>query len=235
MARRSPVDGPIAKNRTHDDCHHGAVARIVFLLDVDNTLLDNDRFNADLDREVRTLLGDERTVRFHAIYEEVRQACGYVDYPETLRRFAREFADEPHYTEVCALVLGHPFAPYVFPGALEAIAALSRQGRTVILSDGDLIFQAAKIGRSGLARAVDGRVLIYEHKEERLDEVRRRFPAERYVVIDDKPRILHEVKEREPDVTTVFVRQGKYARETEGCREPDRVVERVADLARVRF
>jgi FMN phosphatase YigB (HAD superfamily) len=211
------------------------VGGLVFLLDVDNTLLDNDRFNADLDREVRAMLGAERTARFHAIYEEVRQACGYVDYPETLRRFAREFSDEPQYTEICASVLGHPFAPYVFPGALEAIDALRRQGTPVILSDGDLIYQAAKIGRSGLARAVAGRVLIYEHKEASLDDVRRRFPAPAYVLVDDKPRILHEVKGRESDVLTVFVRQGKYARDTEGCREPDRTVERIADLATLRF
>jgi len=203
----------------------------VFLLDVDNTLLDNDRFNADLDREVRALLGDEHTARFHAIYEEVRIACGYVDYPETLRRFAREFPEEPKYTEVCALVLGHPFDRYVFPGAFDTIRALGRRGTTVILSDGDLIFQATKIGRSGLARAVDGRVLIYEHKETRLEEVRRRHPAECYVLVDDKPRILDEVKEREPDVVTVFVRQGKYSHDTEGCREPDHTVARIADVA----
>jgi len=210
--------------------HYGRM-HTVFLLDVDNTLLDNDRFNSDLDHQVRALLGDERTARFHAIYEEVRAACGYVDYPETLRRFAREFADEPHYTEVCALVLGHPFERYVFPGAFDAIRALDRRGTTVILSDGDLIFQATKIGRSGLARAVEGRVLIYEHKETRLDEVRKRYPAERYVLVDDKPRILDDVKAHEPDVVTVFVRQGKYSHDTEGCREPDRTVERIADLA----
>ena len=208
---------------------------LVFLLDVDNTLLDNDRFNADLDREVRSMLGDDRTERFHAIYEEVRAACGYVDYPETLRRFAREFPGEPRYTEVCATVLGHAFAPYLFPGALAAIDALSRQGTTVILSDGDLIFQAAKIGRSGLARAVDGRVLIYEHKETSLDEVRERFPADGYVLVDDKPRILHEVKGHEPGVVTVFVRQGKYARDTDGCREPDHTIARIGDLATLRF
>ena len=207
----------------------------MFLLDVDNTLLDNDRFNADLDREIRGLLDAGRTTRFHALYEEVRSDCGYVDYPETLRRFASEFPDEPRYTEVCALVLGHPFDRYVFPGALAAIAALDRQGMTVILSDGDLIFQAAKIGRSGLARAVGGRVLIYEHKEARLDEVRARFPARRYVLVDDKPRILHDVKGAEPDVTTVFVRQGKYARDTEGCREPDHAIDRIADIATLRF
>ena len=210
------------------------MAEIVFLLDVDNTLLDNDRFKTDLDREVRALLG-ERTARFHEIYEEVRDDCGYVDYPDTLRRFEREFPDEAHYAEVCALVLGHPFAEYLFPGALAAISAVARLGTTVILSDGDLLFQAAKIGRSGLARAVDGRVLIYEHKEKRLDDVRERFPAGRYVLVDDKPRILHDVKGAEPDVITVFVRQGSYARDTQGCREPDHTIERIADLARLRF
>ncbi len=208
------------------------VARTVFLLDVDNTLLDNDRFSEDLDHEVRALLGDGRTTLFHALYETVREEKGFVDYPETLRRFARAYPDEPRYADVAATVLGHSFAEYVFPGALDAIRRLGRRGTQVILSDGDLVFQAAKIGRSGLARAVEGRVLIFEHKEERLDEVCARFPAERYVLVDDKPRILAAVKARQrQDFFTVFVRQGKYARETFDGRPPDATLEHIAELA----
>lgn len=207
----------------------------VILLDVDNTLLDNDRFNAELDREIRSLLGDERTHEFHALYEEVRTELGFVDYPEALRRFARRYPDEPRYTEVCATVLGHSFAEYVLPGALDAIRALGRWATPVILSDGDLVYQAAKIGRSGLARAVDGRVLIFEHKEERLDAVRDRYPADRYALVDDKPRLLAAVKARHPDVTTVFVRYGKYAHERGDAPAADVTLQRIADLARLRL
>ena len=210
------------------------MARTVFLLDVDNTLLDNDRFNDDLDREVRALLGDARTREFHAVYEAVREELGFVDYPETLRRFARAHPDEPRYTDVAAIVLGHPFAEYVFPGALASIRAIGRRGMPVILSDGDLVFQAAKIGRSGLARAVDGRVLIFEHKEAHLDDVCARFPADRYVLVDDKPRILAAAKARQPqEFRTVFVRQGKYAHERFDGAAPDATIERIADLARL--
>ncbi len=210
------------------------MARTVCLLDVDNTLLDNDRFNEDLDREIRSLLGDARTERLHAHYEAVREELGYVDYPEALRRFARAYPDEPRYADVAAIVLGHSFAEYVFPGALDAIRAIARRATPVILSDGDLVFQAAKIGRSGLARAVEGRVLIFEHKEERLDDVCARFPADRYVLVDDKPRILAAVKARQrQDFRTVFVRQGKYARERYEGAPPDATLERVADLARL--
>lgn len=210
------------------------VSATVILLDVDNTLLDNDGFNADLDREVRELLGDGRTAEFHAIYEEVRDEVGFVDYPEALRRFARRYPDEPRYTEVCAIVLGHSFAEYVLPGALDAIRALERWALPVILSDGDLVYQAAKIGRSGLARAVHGRVLIYEHKEDRLDDVRARYPAARYALVDDKPRLLAAVKAQHPDITTVFVRYGKYARDG-AAPAADATLERIADLARLRL
>lgn len=207
----------------------------VFLLDVDNTLLDNDRFNADLAREITGLIGAERSRAFHALYERTRQELGFVDYPEVLRRFGRADPAEPRFTEVAATVLGHSFAEYVFPGALEAIRAVARDATPVILSDGDLVFQAAKIGRSGLARAVDGRVLIFEHKEERLDDVCARFPADRYVLVDDKPRILAAVKARQRQgFRTVFVRQGKYAREPADGPPPDATIARIADLATVR-
>lgn len=212
------------------------MASTVFLLDVDNTLLDNDRLKEDLDRTVRALLGEERAAHFDALYESVRAELGFVDYPETLRRFARTFPDEPRYTEVCALILGHSFAQYVLPGAREAIRELERRGLPVILSDGDLVYQAAKIGRSGLAEAVGGRVLIFEHKEHHLEEVRQRFPADRYVLVDDKPRLLAAVKTRFPElVTTVLVRQGKYARQPYDGAPPDLTVERIAELAGLRL
>jgi FMN phosphatase YigB (HAD superfamily) len=208
------------------------VTATVFLLDVDNTLLDNDRFIEELNRTVRALLGEERAARFDALYESVRAELGFVDYPETLRRFARAFPDEPRYTEVCALVLGHPFAQYLLPGALDLIRELERRGLPVILSDGDLVYQAAKIGRSGLAQAVSGRVLIFEHKEQHLEEVRTRFPADRYILVDDKPRLLAAVKTRFPElVTTVLVRQGKYAARRHDGAPPDFTVERIAELA----
>jgi len=207
--------------------------RTVYLLDVDNTLLDNDRFNVDLTKEIVRLLGPDRTREFHALYEAVRAELGYVDYPETIRRFGRAHPDEPRFPEVVALILGWPSQQYVLPGALEAIRSLARRGLPVILSDGDLVYQAAKIGRSGLAAAVDGRVLIYEHKERHLDDVARRFPADRYVVVDDKPRILASVKAMRRDILTVLVHQGKYAREGLDGAHPDRTLERVADLATV--
>lgn len=205
----------------------------VYLLDVDNTLLDNDRFNTDSAREITELLGAERSREFHALYERTREELGYVDFPEVLRRFHTARPEEPRFTELVALVLGHPFREYLFPDALPAIAAISRVGTPVILSDGDLMYQAAKVGRSGLARAVDGRVLIYEHKEERLEQVARRFPADHYVLVDDKRRILSLVKERWRDrVTTVHVPRGKYADEAFAGPAPDRVAADLRELSR---
>ena len=194
----------------------GVVSELVFLLDVDNTLIDNDRVKADLQAQIERLVGPERGGRFWASYEEVRRELDYVDLPRTLERFRAAFPDEPSFPQLAAMLLCYPYEGWLFPGALEVIAHLKTLGRVAILSDGDPVFQPAKIARAGLADAVDGNVLIYVHKEQHLDEVTRRYPADRYVMVDDKPRILATSKvllgER---LVTLHVCQGKYAHQGE--------------------
>jgi FMN phosphatase YigB (HAD superfamily) len=203
----------------------------VFLIDVDNTLLDNDRAKADVARAIQGLVGPERASRFWSLYEEVRDECGVVDYPETLRRFRRVFREESHLADVDRVVLGVPFERYLFPGALEVIARLWQHGEPAILSDGDRVYQPMKIARAGLLLAVRGNVLVYEHKEDHLAEVQRRFPAARYAHIDDKAALLARTKASLGDrVTTVHVLQGSYAAEGPSGAPPDIVVARIADL-----
>ena len=204
--------------------------RLVFLLDVDNTLLDHDGAGAVLASDVEALIGSEYAKRFWHEYEQVRQELDFVDFLHTLERFRRHFPNLRNFGKLADLVLCFPYGSCLYPGSLEAIAHLRRLGTTVILSDGDPIFQAAKIARAGLADAVDGNVLIFIHKEDNLAEVQRRFPADRYVMVDDKPRILAALKERLGDrVVTVHVNQGCYAQEPHAA--PDITVEHVADLA----
>jgi FMN phosphatase YigB (HAD superfamily) len=203
----------------------------VFLIDVDNTLIDNDRAKADVAQAISRLVGPERASRFWSLYEEVRDYRGVVDYPETLRRFRRAFPEESRLPDVDRAVFEVPFERYVYPRALDVIAHLWQNGEPAILSDGDRVYQPMKIARAGLLLAVRGNVLVYEHKEDHLAEVQRRFPADRYAHIDDKAALLAHTKASLGDrVTTIHVRQGRYATESASGAPPDVVVEHIADL-----
>ena len=187
-------------------------ASTVFLLDVDNTLLDNDAVAADIDRHLAAQLGRLRAERYWRIFEELRAELGYADYLGALQRLRGACPHETRLLETSAYLLEYPFAERLYPGALDAIRRLNELGQTVILSDGDAVFQPHKIRRSGLWAAVGGEVLVYVHKERELDDVERRYPAEHYVLVDDKVRILRAIKEDWGSrVTTVFLRQGHYA------------------------
>ena len=187
-------------------------ADLVVLLDVDNTLVDNDAVIEDLRRHLVDALGAECEQRYWGIFERLRQELGYADYLGALQRYRTERPRDPQVLRISLFLLHYPFATRVYPGALDLIGRLRARGPAVILSDGDVVFQPRKVERSGLWAAVDGDVLIYIHKEEMLDDVERRYPARRYVMVDDKIKILAAIKARWKDrVTTVFVRQGHYA------------------------
>jgi FMN phosphatase YigB (HAD superfamily) len=185
---------------------------VVFLFDCDNTLLDNDRVRADLADHLEREFGRASSGRYWAIFEALRAELGYADYLGALQRYRLDAMNDPRLLLMSSFLVDYPFAARVYPGALAALAHLRRWGPTVILSDGDVVFQPRKIQRSGLWQAVDGRVLIYIHKERMLDQVEQRYPARHYVMVDDKLRILAAMKalwgER---LTTVFPRQGHYA------------------------
>ena len=186
--------------------------RVVFLFDVDNTLLDNDRVAADLQRHLASEIGADGAQEYWQIFEELRTELGYADYLGALQRYRSEHPRAPHLLSVSDFLINYPFAERLFPDALKVIEHVERWGPAIILSDGDVVFQPLKISRSGLATAVAGRVLIYVHKEQELDDVEQRYPAEHYVLVDDKLRILSAVKKFwGSHVTTVFVRQGHYA------------------------
>ena len=206
----------------------------VFLLDVDNTLLDNDAVIADLRRYLTEHFGQECERRYWEIFEQLRAELGYADYLGALQRYRVEQPREPNVLQIALYLLRYPFADRVYPGALDAVARLRARGPVVILSDGDVVFQPRKIEQSGLWAAVEGRVLIYIHKEEMLDDVEQRYPARRYVMIDDKVRILAAMKDIWRDrLTTVFVRQGHYANDADlvaNYPEADHAVARIADL-----
>jgi beta-phosphoglucomutase-like phosphatase (HAD superfamily) len=206
----------------------------VYLFDVDNTLLDNDAVADDLQAYLTAEFGPERQRRSWDAFEELRSELGYADDLGALQSFRLAYPHDTHLLDVSSWLIDYPFEQRLYPGALELVAALARRGRPVILSDGDVVFQPRKVRRSGLWEAFDGNVLIYIHKELELGEVERRFPARRYVVVDDKLRILAAVKAAWGErVTTVFPRQGHYARDLEaiaGYPPADVTVERVADL-----
>jgi FMN phosphatase YigB (HAD superfamily) len=209
-------------------------APVVFLLDVDNTLLDNDRVSADLRAYLTQAFGAERQARYWAIFEELRAQVGYADYLGALQRYRSENPRDPHLLELSYYLVDYHWADRLYPGALDAIARLSVWGPTVILSDGDVVFQPRKVQRSGLFDAVAGRALIYIHKEEELDDVEERFPARHYVLVDDKLRILTAVKKVWGSrLTTVFPRQGHYAHDPEAIAKypaADITIERIGDL-----
>jgi FMN phosphatase YigB (HAD superfamily) len=213
------------------------MSEIVYLLDVDNTLLNNDAVIEDLRRHLRAAFGAECERRYWEIFEELRRELGYADYLGALQRYRVERPREPQLLRISLFLLDYPFADRLYPGALDAIAQLKARGRVVILSDGDVVFQPRKIERSGLWAAVDGHVLIYIHKEQMLDDVERQYPAPRYVMVDDKLWILAAMKSvRRDRLTTVFVRQGHYAHDQAilGTAPPaDITIERIADLGGV--
>jgi FMN phosphatase YigB (HAD superfamily) len=187
---------------------------VVTLFDVDNTLLDNDAVTDDLSAHLARVFGSERRDRYWAIFEALRTELGYADYLGALQRYRREVPEDAHLLTMSAFLLDYPFAERLYPGALAAIAQLRRFGPTVILSDGDVVFQPRKIARSGLWDVLHGQVLIYVHKELMLDEVARLYPARHYLVVDDKLRILAAAKNHWGQrVTCIFVRQGHYARD----------------------
>lgn len=187
---------------------------VVFLLDVDNTLLDNDQIVEDLRNHLTEAFGAERQQRYWAIFEQRRQELGYADYLGALQRYRAEHPRDPHFLDISGYLLDYPFADRLFAGALDVIQHLATWGPTVILSDGDVVFQPRKVARSGLSRAVEGRVLIYIHKEQELDDVASRYPADHYVLVDDKLRILTAAKQAWGHrLTTVLPRQGHYARD----------------------
>lgn len=206
----------------------------VFLFDVDNTLLDNDRVTADLRRFLDKEVGVERSGNYWEIFEELRTELGYSDYLGALQRYRRQHPYDSHLLAVSTYLINYPFANRLFPNSLDVIEKCSQIGQVVILTDGDVVFQPRKIERSGLFEAVGGNILIYIHKENELADVERRYPAERYVLVDDKIRILSAIKGVWHDrVTTVFPRQGHYALDTEHVAKfpaADITVERIGDI-----
>ncbi len=185
---------------------------LVFLFDVDNTLIDNDRVQADLRDHLAETYGEPARDRYWAIFEELRSTIGYADYLGALQRYRLEEMHNPRVLRIANWLADYPFAERLYPSALDAVRRAQDWGTTAILSDGDAAFQPRKVERSGLWHALRDHVLIYVHKEEELDDVERWYPARRYVLIDDKLRILDAVKQVWGDrVTTVFARQGHYA------------------------
>ena len=212
---------------------------VVFLLDVDNTLLDNDRFATDLRVQLTQGFGADECERYWTIYNELRKQLGYADYLAALQQFRSGLdgagPDESReLLQMSAFLLDYPFAQRFYPRALEAIVHLRMLGLPVVLSDGDMVFQPRKIQRSGIWDAVDARVLVYLHKERMLPAMQARFPASHYVMVDDKPALLAAMKHAMGDnLTTVFVRQGHYAAEAAGMAidpPPDRSIGCIGDL-----
>jgi FMN phosphatase YigB (HAD superfamily) len=185
---------------------------IVFLFDCDNTLLDNDRVQADLRAHLESEFGVASRDRYWQIFEDLRTELGYADYLGALQRYRLRGGCDTRMLLMSSFLVDYPFRDRLYPGALAALSHCLQWGPTVILSDGDVVFQPRKVQRSGLWDAVDGRVLIYIHKEQMLDDMQRHYPAHHYVLIDDKLRILAAVKGTLQDrLTTVFPRQGHYA------------------------
>jgi FMN phosphatase YigB (HAD superfamily) len=208
--------------------------KVVFLFDVDNTLLDNDKIIADLMRHLQREIGSDRAKRYWEIFEEIRTELGYADYLGALQRYRIENPRDSHMLTVSHYLVNYPFATRLFPQALDVVEHCQGYGTSVILSDGDVVFQPRKVERSGLAEAFDGNVLIYIHKELELEDLEARFPADHYVLIDDKVRILAAIKQAwGKRVTTIFPRQGHYAldeKEVAKYPPPDLKVERIEQL-----
>ena len=211
-----------------------AIPQTVFLFDVDNTLLDNDGVRADLAAHLVAECGPVAAERYWTLLEALRLELGYVDYLGALQRLRLDGLNDPRLLRMSSFLIDYPFADRIYPGALETLAHVRRWGPTVILSDGDVVFQPRKVQRSGLWQAVEGRVLIYIHKELMLDDLQRCHPAQHYVMVDDKLRILTAMKAALGSrLTTVFVRQGHYAFErdvVDALPPADVTIEAIGDL-----
>ena len=189
-------------------------AKVIFLFDVDNTLLDNDRIIADLRKYLKHKVGPERARNYWTIFQQLRIRDGYADYLGALQRCRIEYPHDLGLLAVSHFLINYPFADRLFPNSLDVIMRVKQWGTPVILTDGDVVFQPLKVDRSGLQEAVEGRALIYAHKEHELADVEAQYPADHYVMVDDKLRILSAIKKIWGlRVTTVFVRQGHYARD----------------------
>ena len=211
-----------------------ATNKVVFLFDVDNTLLDNDRVTADLRRHAEQTVGPEGQQRYFEIFEEIRSELGYADYLGALQRYRIENPHDPFLLEAAYFLANYPFANRLFPNALDAVEHCQQWGPAAIMSDGDAVFQPRKVDRSGLREAVQNNVMIFVHKELELEYVQQRYPAEHYVMIDDKLRILAAIKKAwGKNVTTVFPRQGHYATDPEALKEyppADISIDRIGEL-----
>ena len=211
----------------------------VFLFDVDNTLLDNDRVQEDLRAHLAETYGEDARERYWAIFQQLFHDLGYADYLGALERYRLERLHDPSLLMMATWLIDYPFAQRLYPGALEAVAHAQTLGETSILSDGDAVFQPVKIARAGLRAAFDNKVLIYVHKEKELADVEHWRPARHYVMIDDKPRILGAMKQAWGEkVTTVWVRQGHYAAEPgawDGWPRPDREILGIGDFVGLGF
>lgn len=209
-------------------------ADLVFLLDVDNTLLDNDRFAADLTQWLEQAFGAPERERYWNLYNALRDSLGYADYLGSAQQFRVGLDGHPQLLNLSSFLLDYAFEQRLYPDALATLAHLHTLGRPVILSDGDVVFQPRKIQRAGLRAAVDDHVLIFLHKERVLDVVQQHYPATHYVMVDDKPHILAAMKQQLGErLTTVFVRQGHYA--AAAVNEtieplPDRVIDHIGEL-----
>ena len=207
---------------------------VVYLLDVDNTLLDNDRVIADLARHLDRTVGEALQREYWTIFNRLRSEVGYADYLGALQAYRTEHPRDANVLDVSSFLINYPFANRLFPNSLDVIDRLKGWGAVAILTDGDVVFQPRKVQRSGLFEAVDGRVLIYVHKELELEDVKRRLPADHYVLVDDKLRLLTAVKSAwGRQVTTVFPRQGHYAHDPDILRRypaADVTIDRIGDL-----
>ena len=209
---------------------------VVFLFDVDNTLLDNDQVQAELKTHLAEAYGPAARDRYVAILAQLVNELGYTDYLGALERLRIEMMHRPEVLRMSSWLVDYPFANRLFPHALEVVRHVAQWGLTVILSDGDAVFQPRKVERSGLWKAFEDRVLIYIHKEQELEYVERLYPARHYVLIDDKLRILATVKKAWGDrVTTVFPKQGHYAFDPSILAEYPRAdleIDKIGDLLR---
>ena len=208
--------------------------QVVFLVDVDNTLLDNDHIQADIKAYLERQYGAASRDRYWTILDDLFVELGYRDYLGALQRYRVEHPQDMHLLSMSSFLVDYPFANRLYPGSLDVLERLRQWGPTVLLTDGDVVFQPRKVERSGLSEAVNSHVLIYIHKELALDDVESRYPALHYVLVDDKPRILAAVKEAwGARVTTVLPRQGQYAHDAKALTSfaaPDVTVDRIGDL-----
>ncbi len=208
--------------------------RVAFLLDVDNTLLNNDDVSRDLRQYLDNNFGEEPRERYWTIFEQLRSELGYADYLGALQRYRLERLADPDILRMSPFLIQYPFRDRLYEGALDAISRMRGRGPVIILSDGDAVFQPWKVERSGLGSAVDGNVLIYVHKEQMLDDVERLFPAQRYVMVDDKVRILTAMKKIwGARLTTIWVKQGHYAADAKDVAKypaPDVAIDSIGEL-----